>query len=157
MHNLLGTYSARSVSNSTASFSQNTTKKQKQCFVSIVLVGFCWSNQIGQTQCRVCCFSRRDDSRDTSSSSSTPSYSTSTVLAQEKKEKPDVKSVQINKYTGRPFSAKFWTILEKRRGLPVWDYYTKFMETVKQNSAVVLVGETGSGKTTQVRVIGVRM
>ena len=58
--------------------------------------------------------------------------------------------MQINKYTGRPFSAKFWSILEKRRALPVWDYYNKFMETVKSNSAVVLVGETGSGKTTQV-------
>ena len=33
----------------------------------------------------------------------------------------------------------------------MWDYYTKFMETVKNSPAVVLVGETGSGKTTQVR------
>lgn len=70
---------------------------------------------------------------------------------------PDAKKMQINKYTGRPFSAKFWSILEKRRGLPVWDYYTKFMETVKNNPAVVLVGETGSGKTTQVRVGEVQM
>ena len=58
---------------------------------------------------------------------------------------------QINKYTGRPFSAKFWQILEKRKNLPVWDYYTTFMEQVKENQCVVLVGETGSGKTTQVR------
>ena len=59
--------------------------------------------------------------------------------------------MQINKYTGRPFSQKFWTILEKRKTLPVWEYYTKFMELVKQYQCVVLVGETGSGKTTQVR------
>ncbi len=58
--------------------------------------------------------------------------------------------MQINKYTGRPFSDKFWSILEKRRKLPVWDYYKKFMDIVKNNPAVVLVGETGSGKTTQV-------
>lgn len=62
---------------------------------------------------------------------------------------------QFNKYTGRPFSAKFWAILDKRKNLPVWDYYTKFMELVKDNRVVVLVGETGSGKTTQVRGCGV--
>lgn len=82
-------------------------------------------------------FSRHDDDKKTGSSSSSGP--------------PEVPKLQINKYTGRPFSAKFWTILEKRRGLPVWDYYNKFMDTVKENPAVVLVGETGSGKTTQVR------
>ena len=64
--------------------------------------------------------------------------------------KVDTAKMQINKYTGRPFSQKFWTILEKRKGLPVWEYYTKFMELVKTHQCVVLVGETGSGKTTQV-------
>lgn len=82
--------------------------------------------------------SRHDDYNDKRSSSSSSNA--------------DTPKVQINKYTGRPFSAKFWSILEKRRSLPVWDYYNKFMETIKTNSAMVLVGETGSGKTTQVRV-----
>ena len=62
----------------------------------------------------------------------------------------DSSKTQINKYTGRPFSQKFWTILEKRKSLPVWEYYTRFMELVKSHQCVVLVGETGSGKTTQV-------
>ncbi len=84
--------------------------------------------------------SKRDGGdKDSSSSSSSSSGSHAAVP-----------KVQINKYTGRPFSAKFWNILEKRRCLPVWDYYEKFMETVKKSPVVVLVGETGSGKTTQV-------
>ncbi|XP_065883366.1 putative pre-mRNA-splicing factor ATP-dependent RNA helicase PRP1 isoform X2 [Dysidea avara] len=57
---------------------------------------------------------------------------------------------QINKYTGRPFSAKFWQILEKRKKLPVWEYYKQFIDMVRKNQSVVLVGETGSGKTTQI-------
>jgi len=60
---------------------------------------------------------------------------------------------QINKYTGRPFSAKFWQILEKRKKLPVWEYYKQFIDMVKKNQSVVLVGETGSGKTTQVSIV----
>lgn len=67
--------------------------------------------------------------------------------------KADAQKNQINKYTGRPFSAKFWQILEKRKKLPVWEYYKQFTELVKKNQCVVLVGETGSGKTTQVRVL----
>jgi pre-mRNA-splicing factor ATP-dependent RNA helicase DHX15/PRP43 len=61
-----------------------------------------------------------------------------------------VPKAHINRYTGRPFSQKFWQILEKRKTLPVWEYYTKFMDIIKANRSVVLVGETGSGKTTQV-------
>ena len=62
----------------------------------------------------------------------------------------EVKKTHVNKYTGRPFSARFWQILEKRKNLPVWEYYKQFMEMVRNNQCVVLVGETGSGKTTQV-------
>jgi HrpA-like RNA helicase len=56
----------------------------------------------------------------------------------------------VNKYTGKPFSARFWQILSKRKGLPVWEYYKQFMDLVHENQVVVLVGETGSGKTTQI-------
>lgn len=66
--------------------------------------------------------------------------------------KADAQKMQINKYTGRPFSAKFWQILDKRKKLPVWEYYKQFIDMVRKNQCVVLVGETGSGKTTQVRV-----
>ena len=62
----------------------------------------------------------------------------------------EVKKTHVNRYTGRPFSARFWQILEKRKNLPVWEYYKQFMDMVRNNQCVVLVGETGSEKTTQV-------
>lgn len=37
----------------------------------------------------------------------------------------------------------------KRIGLPVWEYRNKFFELMSKHQALVLVGETGSGKTTQ--------
>lgn len=73
----------------------------------------------------------------TSDSSST---STTSGLAMPK--------AQFNKYTGRPFSTKFW---HKRKHLPVWKFYNSFMKMVKKNKVVILVGDTGTGKTTQVR------
>jgi HrpA-like RNA helicase len=39
---------------------------------------------------------------------------------------------------------------EKRRQLPVWEYKDAFMATLQKNQVTVLVGETGSGKTTQI-------
>lgn len=83
--------------------------------------------------------SRQDDSSSSSSSS--------------KNELPGIPRVQINKYTGRPFSQRFWQILEKRKTLPVWEYYNRFMEMLQKHKCVVLVGETGSGKTTQVGML----
>ncbi|CAL2036262.1 unnamed protein product [Caenorhabditis brenneri] len=58
--------------------------------------------------------------------------------------------VQINPYNNQPFSNRYWTIWEKRSGLPVWEYKEKFMELLRNNQCITLVGETGSGKTTQI-------
>ena len=38
----------------------------------------------------------------------------------------------------------------KRRGLPVWHQKEDFFQVLKSNQTVILVGETGSGKTTQI-------
>lgn len=51
--------------------------------------------------------------------------------------------------TGTPYSKRYYEILEKRRKLPAWEARKEFLKLVKRNPAVVLVGETGSGKTTQ--------
>ncbi len=55
-----------------------------------------------------------------------------------------------NPYTGRPYSDGYYKILAAREKLPVWQYKKEFMETLEANKSVVLEGETGSGKTTQV-------
>jgi HrpA-like RNA helicase len=56
----------------------------------------------------------------------------------------------VNSYTGKPYSNQYYTILEKRKQLPVWEQRDQFLQLVRDNQVVVLEGETGSGKTTQV-------
>ena len=56
-----------------------------------------------------------------------------------------------NPYTNVEYSRRYYEILEKRKQLPVWAYRDDFAQMVAQHQIMVLVGETGSGKTTQVR------
>jgi pre-mRNA-splicing factor ATP-dependent RNA helicase DHX15/PRP43 len=56
----------------------------------------------------------------------------------------------VNPYTGRPYSQRYYEILEKRRTLPVWLQKQEFLDILAKNQTMILVGETGSGKTTQV-------
>lgn len=56
----------------------------------------------------------------------------------------------INPFTALPFSRKYFEILEKRRLLPVHRQEREFVLALKQAQTIVLVGETGSGKTTQI-------
>ena len=56
----------------------------------------------------------------------------------------------INSWTGRPYSQRYHEILVKRRGLPVCHQKKEFLQVFKSNQTVILVGETGSGKTTQI-------
>jgi pre-mRNA-splicing factor ATP-dependent RNA helicase DHX15/PRP43 len=57
---------------------------------------------------------------------------------------------EINIFTGKPYSTKYYEILTRRKKLPVWEAKSEFVKLVEENSIVLLVGETGSGKTTQV-------
>ena len=59
---------------------------------------------------------------------------------------------ETNPYTNRQYSQKYYDILEKRMKLPVYDFKKEFLEKVNQSQILLLVGETGSGKTTQVRM-----
>lgn len=55
-----------------------------------------------------------------------------------------------NMWTGRPFSEKYFDILQKRKELPAWQARQKVLELVNEYQVMILQGETGSGKTTQV-------
>ncbi|GFE55411.1 ATP-dependent RNA helicase [Babesia ovis] len=55
----------------------------------------------------------------------------------------------INKYTKVPYSQQYYDILEKRRLLPAWSARKNFVKLLRRNQCIILVGETGSGKTTQ--------
>ncbi|KAL7746999.1 DEAH-box ATP-dependent RNA helicase prp43 [Sorochytrium milnesiophthora] len=56
----------------------------------------------------------------------------------------------INPFTGRPYSNRYRDILKKRRDLPVSSQRDEFLKLVHDNQMLVFVGETGSGKTTQI-------
>ncbi|KAJ7625334.1 P-loop containing nucleoside triphosphate hydrolase protein [Mycena polygramma] len=56
----------------------------------------------------------------------------------------------INPFTKLPHSARYKEILETRKKLPVYAEMDRFYETFSNNQIMILVGETGSGKTTQI-------
>ena len=55
-----------------------------------------------------------------------------------------------NVFNGRPHSAHYYEILKKRQQLPVWEQKREFQQLMQTHSTLILVGETGSGKTTQI-------
>ncbi|KAM7283739.1 putative pre-mRNA-splicing factor ATP-dependent RNA helicase PRP1 isoform X1 [Ixodes scapularis] len=59
-------------------------------------------------------------------------------------------SQQLNALTGLPYSNRYYELFRKRIALPVWEYRDKFFEYLGTHQILVLVGETGSGKTTQI-------
>ncbi len=62
----------------------------------------------------------------------------------------DKNAEEINPYNGKPYSTRYFDILSKRKQLPIWEHKEQFLEVVRNHQVIVLVGETGSGKTTQV-------
>jgi pre-mRNA-splicing factor ATP-dependent RNA helicase DHX15/PRP43 len=55
-----------------------------------------------------------------------------------------------NPLTGHPLSAHYQKILEGRLKLPVYKFKDKLLKAVEDNQIVIVEGETGSGKTTQI-------
>jgi len=71
------------------------------------------------------------------------------AISSTKRTEPDPLDLKYNFLTGNPYSERFYQILEKRKQLPAWEARRNFIKVVKRNQTVILVGETGSGKTTQ--------
>lgn len=79
----------------------------------------------------------KSDDQDDGSSSSTSSSTTTTTAG-------------INPNTNTAYSPRYYELFRKRIQLPVWEYQSKFIDLLDQSQIIVLVGETGSGKTTQI-------
>ncbi|KAJ6596796.1 P-loop containing nucleoside triphosphate hydrolase protein [Mycena vulgaris] len=56
----------------------------------------------------------------------------------------------VNPFTKQPHSAQYRKILEARKKLPVFAQMDDFFKMFTNNQIIVMVGETGSGKTTQI-------
>ncbi|PWY95826.1 pre-mRNA splicing factor ATP-dependent RNA helicase Prp43 [Aspergillus sclerotioniger CBS 115572] len=61
-----------------------------------------------------------------------------------------VEDGDVNPFNGQPFSSKYVSILQTRRDLPVHAQRDEFLELYQKSQILVFVGETGSGKTTQI-------
>ena len=57
---------------------------------------------------------------------------------------------EVNPWTGKAYSSRYQSILQTRLKLPVYKFQSKLLEAVAANQIVVIEGETGSGKTTQI-------
>ncbi|CAE6347324.1 unnamed protein product [Rhizoctonia solani] len=57
---------------------------------------------------------------------------------------------QYNPFTRQLYSEKYKKILEGRKKLPVFAQMEEFYKIFNENQIVVMIGETGSGKTTQI-------
>ncbi|EDO17557.1 hypothetical protein Kpol_534p38 [Vanderwaltozyma polyspora DSM 70294] len=62
----------------------------------------------------------------------------------------ELESGKVNPFTGETFSDTYFGILKVRRDLPVHAQRDEFLKIYQENQIMVFVGETGSGKTTQI-------
>jgi pre-mRNA-splicing factor ATP-dependent RNA helicase DHX15/PRP43 len=56
----------------------------------------------------------------------------------------------VNMWTHKPYSSRYYEILAKRKQLPVYEFKSDLEYKVLNNQIVIIEGETGSGKTTQI-------
>ncbi|OLY78236.1 putative pre-mRNA-splicing factor ATP-dependent RNA helicase prp43 [Smittium mucronatum] len=61
----------------------------------------------------------------------------------------EIENASTNFFTGNPYTKQYKDILKKRIQLPVFKKRAEFLNLIHNNQILILVGETGSGKTTQ--------
>lgn len=59
-------------------------------------------------------------------------------------------SETLNPLTLQSYSQRYYEILKKRVQLPVYEFREEFMQKAANHQVVIVEGETGSGKTTQI-------
>ncbi|KAJ9663718.1 DEAH-box ATP-dependent RNA helicase prp43 [Neophaeococcomyces mojaviensis] len=62
----------------------------------------------------------------------------------------DAENGKYNPFTGQAFSKRYLSILKTRKDLPVHAQRQEFLDMYQKSQILVFVGETGSGKTTQI-------
>lgn len=66
------------------------------------------------------------------------------------KQAENLENATNNPFTGEKFTQKYFDILKVRRDLPVHAQRDEFLKIFQSTQIMVFVGETGSGKTTQI-------
>lgn len=59
-------------------------------------------------------------------------------------------SDNINPFTGKPYSDRYYNLMKVRKTLPVYEYFPEIEKAVDTYQTIIIEGETGSGKTTQI-------
>ncbi|KAL8689377.1 MAG: hypothetical protein Q9218_004939 [Villophora microphyllina] len=73
-----------------------------------------------------------------------PRHNTTADMARKAEDGPN------NAFSGEPLSQQYFNILKSRRNLPVHAQRDEFLRMYQKSQILIFVGETGSGKTTQI-------
>lgn len=66
------------------------------------------------------------------------------------KEPPVSAAVLFNEFQAKFEDQNFKDLLEKRKQLPVYNHKQQILDAITRSQVVIIRGDTGSGKTTQV-------
>ncbi len=68
-------------------------------------------------------------------------------LSRDAKAAADPDDDGINPWTQRPYSSRYYEILQKRKQLPVYEFKKDLERKISENQVIIVEGETGSGTT----------